>query len=202
MKNLFLTVIFVAVATFTFGQNIAGSAHDFSDVSYTWNTLTSNKLCGPCHTPHNAYAATGGPLWSHAPSTVLNYVMYSSSTFDGAATMAQPTATSKACLSCHDGSVALDNYIGVTPVPTSIAASAQVGGPSNDDLSNDHPISFDYVAGLDPELRDPALIDASLTLFTNKMECATCHDPHGTAFTKLTVMDNAGSEMCLSCHIK
>jgi len=42
-------------------------------------------------------------------------------------------------------------------------------------------------------------------LFSNRMECASCHDVHNTKTvpgTKLLVKDSAGSELCLTCHNK
>jgi len=36
------------------------------------------------------------------------------------------------------------------------------------------------------------------------MECATCHDPHGVVgvTTRFLRIDNNGSQLCLSCHLK
>ena len=41
-------------------------------------------------------------------------------------------------------------------------------------------------------------------LFDDKVECASCHDPHdqvvdGTG--KFLRLDNAGSALCLDCHV-
>ena len=34
------------------------------------------------------------------------------------------------------------------------------------------------------------------------VECATCHDPHGTSgFKKLQRIDNRGSKLCMVCHL-
>jgi len=58
------------------------------------------------------------------------------------------------------------------------------------DLSNDHPISFEYtqtLANTDGELRDPTAVahigerGAGITqvpLYTGELRCTTCHDPH------------------------
>ena len=83
------------------------------------------------------------------------------------------------------------------------------------DLTNDHPISFDYTTALantDGELYDPSTALSGMTatgtiaadmLFSNSMECASCHDVHNSAgFTNLLVLDNAGSALCLTCHDK
>jgi predicted CXXCH cytochrome family protein len=34
------------------------------------------------------------------------------------------------------------------------------------------------------------------------IECASCHDPHGTANTFFLRVTKSGSQLCLSCHIK
>jgi len=42
-------------------------------------------------------------------------------------------------------------------------------------------------------------------LFSNRMECSSCHDVHNTKAvpgTKLLVKDSAGSALCLTCHNK
>jgi predicted CXXCH cytochrome family protein len=42
-------------------------------------------------------------------------------------------------------------------------------------------------------------------LFSNRMECSSCHDVHNRKAapgTKLLVKDNAGSALCLTCHNK
>jgi predicted CXXCH cytochrome family protein len=42
-------------------------------------------------------------------------------------------------------------------------------------------------------------------LFDNKVECASCHDVHNTVSataTKLLLIKNDVSKLCLSCHSK
>lgn len=208
MKNL-ITAIVVAVLTLSqisFAQSIVGTKHDMS--AKAWNTATTNKICGVCHTPHNAYVVSQAPLWSHAQS-VAAYTMYTnavSSTFN-ATPGAAPDGASKLCLSCHDGTVALDNFKPINGVTTTMGAiSANVGT----DLSNDHPISFTYDAalvaadgGLHP-ITDPFLTGtiATKALFAGKLQCASCHNPHDNSFTKFQRMDNTNSELCLKCHLK
>lgn len=184
-----------------------GSPHDFSNSGWT-----GGEICIACHTPHNANAAvTDAPLWNHNLSTQV-YSLYSSPTLN--ATTAQPTGTSKLCLSCHDGTVALDNSVNGTVM----TGASAVG---SDGLSNDHPISFDYTTALasaDGALHDPSsktvtigsgtdtkfgTIDATM-LIGGQVQCATCHDVHNkfTDGAKLLRISNAGSALCLTCHNK
>jgi len=75
-------------------------------------------------------------------------------------TPGQPDGVSKLCLSCHDGTVALDSYGGVNG-STIITGSALLGT----DLSTSHPISMKYDAALastDGKLWDPTSKDSGL----------------------------------------
>ena len=178
---------------------IAGSAHDLSGEAYT------TEICNVCHTPHNASTVTAAPLWDHE-ETSATYTVYSSTTMD--ATPGQPSGVSKLCLSCHDGSVAIDSFAGATG-STSVTGAALVGTA----LANDHPISFTYntaLATADGELFDPSTDTTSLggtiaedLLFTNSLECASCHDVHNAAGNaNLLQIANTNSDLCLTCHAK
>jgi predicted CXXCH cytochrome family protein len=181
-------------------QGITGTAHDFS--GFGWS---GGEICIACHTPHDAdTSVTDAPLWNHELSTAT-YTLYSSATLD--ATLGQPTGASKLCLSCHDGTIALDSFGGASGA-TYIAAAAEVT-----DLDTEHPISFAYnttLANNDGGLFDPASDTTSLggtidndLLFAGNLECASCHDAHDAAGnTALLRIDNAGSALCLTCHDK
>jgi predicted CXXCH cytochrome family protein len=209
MKQNKLYVAFAAVmlcAQLSFGQTIVGSAHDFSTQS--WNT--SGEICICCHTPHNSnITVLDAPLWNHQVTTAT-FQLYASSTFNGAATIGQPNANSKLCLSCHDGTVALENY-GTTNNGTHFISGLNNIGT---DLRNDHPISFIYDAALasqDPGLWNPATHLSGIgsgtiqqtMLFNNRLECASCHDVHNsTGVNHLLLKSNAASALCLTCHNK
>ena len=182
------------------GDGITGSDHDFSTKAYT------TEICNVCHTPHNAISGQT-LLWNHTLSTAT-YTLYDSTTID-ATDLGQPGGVSKLCLSCHDGTVAIDSFGGQT-------GTNFVGGSKDfgTDLSNDHPISFTYdgtLATADGELSTPVgdLVGEDATikfpLFAGKLECATCHDVHNGAETKaggLLRMANTNSTLCLNCHTK
>ena len=184
------------------GAGIKGSSHDFTGSGWSYG-----QLCSPCHTPHRADTTVpGAPLWNHEVTTAT-YTVYSSPTLD-ATDVGQPTGVSRLCLSCHDGTVALDSFGGAT-------GSSFVSAPSNvgTDLSNDHPISFTYDAGLaaaDGGLHDPTTAGSGLgksidedLLFNHRVECASCHDVHNTGgYPRLLRMNNTGSALCLTCHDK
>lgn len=193
--NLFLT------AGLSFAQ-IAGSFHDFS--SQGWS---NGQICLPCHAPHNNQPGVT-PLWNHALSAATYTVYTNANSMD--ATTGTPDGSSKLCLSCHDGTIALDNYGGHTSTGSPITGNANLGS----NLSNDHPISFLYntaLATADGELFDPSIIGSGIGGMTisdamledGKMQCSSCHDVHnGTGLSKLLVKGNGGSALCLTCHKK
>jgi predicted CXXCH cytochrome family protein len=202
---------------------IAGSAHDFRDGGGDGSTgwATTDEICVVCHAPHNNSMLGGGSnlLWNRVAATTSNYTPYSN-TASMSSAPGQPGGTSKLCLSCHDGTVAVDNFGGRTTGYRSLSdTDSQYLGS---DLSNDHPISFTYpttnASTGDPEIKikttavtsanwggsADTTIDAGF-LSDGKVECQSCHDVHNTnavASTKLLLVDNNGSKLCLTCHNK
>ncbi len=174
---------------------IAGTPHDFS--GRLWG---SNEICIFCHTPHNAAATQLAPLWNHG-STAATFTLYSSSSLQ--AIPGQPAGYSKACLSCHDGTVAIDTY-GTRTGNNMITGSALIGT----DLGNDHPVSFTYdgtLATADGGLVTPASatqVVAGIPLFASKLECSSCHSVHENAKGHFLRDTNAASALCLKCHVK
>jgi predicted CXXCH cytochrome family protein len=211
MKTLIriLTAVFLGTVMLSnvVWAEISGSPHDFS--GQFWS---GGQVCNACHTPHNSDTAVAvAPLWNHSTTTATFYVYDdTSSTVDS--TIGQPRGISLLCLSCHDGTVAVDSYGGAIGLEA-IASSANIGGGSlgggTADLSDDHPISFTYSATLaiaDGELRDPSAV--SVPLFgagSDQLECATCHDVHNNAPAtagNMLRIDNDGSDLCFECHLK
>ena len=201
LSSLFILILFL-VGT-GIGQSIVGSAHDFSIAS--WNT--TGQICIVCHAPHNAdVSVNDAPLWNHQ-STVATFTPYSSASLN--ATVGQPDASSKLCLSCHDGTVAVDNFGGVTTGTFFLTGRTLIGT----DLNDDHPVSFIYDVALaidDGGLADPTSTNSGLggtitedLLIGSKVQCASCHDVHnGSGIDDLLIKSNAQSDLCLTCHIK
>ena len=160
----------IAVAVSAAAQNtavIAGGPHDLSNGSAVRNSSTSinGQTCVFCHTPHGG--ANGIPLWNRAAPTGTSYQLYTSSTVVTSTTGAQIAASvSGACMSCHDGTMAMDVMLNVNGLPASSAVSfsrqsgakstfgSTGGGTSNlmngglpflgTDLRNDHPVTIVY----------------------------------------------------------
>ena len=225
-----------------FAGTIVGSAHDLSGTAFN----ADGKICAFCHTPHHgvkpgtgASDLTYSPLWNKDLSTYstvtggAGFTLYDNGSDPTSgrhalnATLVQPTKTSLLCLSCHDGSIALNAYgstarampnysenpatineVYIGDIDASGAATIGQGA----DLSNHHPIAFDYVAAQadDPEIA-PATNDMiagvtieSLLAGGTIMTCATCHDVHNTQALGdgFTWADNAASAFCIKCHDK
>lgn len=73
----------------------------------------TTEVCVFCHTPHGGrtdVAGGGAPLWNRALPSDTGWTMYNSPNTDVAPGTA-PLGVSLACLSCHDGVIALDALI-------------------------------------------------------------------------------------------
>lgn len=163
---------------------------------------SEDQVCIFCHAPHNA--APVRPLWNRSLA-VESYTIYSSRALD--ATPGQPTGTSKMCLSCHDGTIALGAVISRdTPIAMSGGVQTLTTGTAliGTDLSDDHPISFTFdssLAARDPLLRSPSSLPAQVRLDENReLQCTSCHDAHNNFFGDFLVMENSNSQLCVSCH--
>lgn len=88
---------------------IVGSLHDLGSATGANNTTTgTDETCVFCHTPHKA-STPDLPLWNKQLTDSTAYTTYSSTTIDG--TTEFSGSTSMACLSCHDGTQAMDNIV-------------------------------------------------------------------------------------------
>ncbi len=177
---------------------IEGSAHDFS--SQGWS---GGGICEVCHTPHTAdTSAVGAPLWNHTITTAT-FTMYSSPTMI-VQPESQPQGITKLCLSCHDGTVAIDSFAGNWG-GTYISGAADL----STDLADDHPVSIRWEhqnetpSCTNCHFVHGAMFSSELPFFNGFVECATCHDVHNTGtLPKLLRKSLQGSELCFYCHGK
>ncbi len=196
-KAIVVFGIILLTGSLVSAQGIQGSEHDFSGQGWS-----GGEICVVCHTPHNANTTVNdAPLWNHEV-TATSFTTYSTSTLDGA--IGAPDGVSKLCLSCHDGTVAIDNFGATTNGSNFVTGSENLGT----DLGDDHPISVTYDAAADGELHPTTTSVSGIgtiddMLYSSKVECASCHDVHNsTNNTNLLVVDNSGSALCLTCHDK
>lgn len=192
--------------------DIEGSSHDFSNSSWA-----GGEICKPCHTPHFADTEVGF-LWAHEMSTQV-YTLYGESEANSSpGGVNELDQFSRMCLSCHDGTIALNDFHNGGGPPIFIDEHAQIGGDGN--LSDDHPIGVtaNYPTGGNSGLNVPTLTTSGfwgfgggffpeipLFPFNNEqvVSCSSCHTPHAKAgIDHLLRRDNQGSQLCLTCHIK
>lgn len=193
---------------------IIGTPHDFSGESWNISPSDPNSVCGPCHQPHHADSRVI-PLWGHTTSQGP-WIMYNTNNVPVSRMVAIPSATptgiSLACLSCHDGTVAVNSFGGTLVGGTAsfITNRANLGS----DLTHTHPISFTYDENLVGEgpgrdknlhlITDPVLTPSSGTFVpgndmtvqgflltgNKKVECSSCHDVHNQEGTPYSLTSN------------
>lgn len=184
----------------TADAQIAGTVHNLTATGPGAITAPgARELCVFCHTPHRA--STTRALWNRDLSPVT-YKLYESSTLE--ATLKQPSGSSRLCLSCHDGTIALGN-LRVPPVTGPVSLGPLTGRASlGTDLSDDHPVSFVFDAGLaarQGQLADPAALPKALPLDSaGQVQCATCHDAHEARHRKFLRIDDRAAALCAACH--
>lgn len=230
-------------------KNIVGGPHDLRyNTTYsgaggtalhtadnTWSAGTYT-LCNFCHIAHKfsseSSGAPGTLLWNHTASSAT-YSTYSSNYMTATVNAINPNDVnnpSALCLSCHDGTVAVNsNYAAVTGTGVSqLTVGAISGGDAMiinpADVNKQHPINFAYTATLattNGMLKTPASLNSvdangEIPLFTvngvqGTMQCATCHEPHQKsgiltrdfytpAGTTSAAANAAGWSWCLYCH--
>lgn len=205
-RTFILSVSIAAAAGFaaTAMADILNSEHNFGP--FGWS---QGRVCLPCHTPHRAMLTVSdrAPLWNHE-LTQATYTL-----FDGSAGDVDDLGPRTIlCMSCHDGTVAMDNFGGATTGTTYIGPTGDLGT----DLQDDHPVGSQavYPVGV-PWMQDPATFPHGMDLEEMDLDadpgtppdlvvsCTSCHEPHNRhSNDDMTWVDNAGSALCLTCHIK
>ena len=199
--------------------------HNFTSSTYSKNAyfVGTRQVCVFCHTPHNGNQTLGAALWNHETNESQTYIMYDntvSNTMDMTQS-AQPHKGSLVCLSCHDGTIAV-NSMNNLPGQNQAGSYGSPGGANLDgtgrltasshayvgtDLTDDHPVGITYDASQD--IGNFQTKTGVSTNFPDRLlseglyvECSSCHDPHDNTYSNFLVEDNSGSQLCLRCHIK
>lgn len=201
--------IFVATAVVAQYGRVQNTLHNLSvtgpgDV----RSMTETEVCKFCHIPHSA--VVNDPLWGQQLSKVEHYETARLRSGAESIPAPQPDGSSRLCLSCHDGTVAVGDG-GRGPRQHLPAGRGVVGT----DLSGSHPISFvvrdkdeTLGGGHDMAVRPLAAIQADREVRLDpqgKMQCTTCHDPHDDRnFTQGTTprfwVKPTVTEVCVTCH--
>jgi len=162
--------------------------------SFTYSADQAHAGCILCHPPHQPAATPG--LWQAPSKRVVAFPLFKAA--DGF-----PAESTLMCLTCRDGAIAAQTHLGnrtvmVSQVGTSSSlANARIGFPLGS-----HPVGVPYDPH-DPKLQPPGTVtaDGRIRLPAGRVECVSCHDPHGTAgHPALLVKSDRRSGLCLSCH--
>lgn len=204
-------LLFLLIASFTpttvgaQGGNgkIRDSKHNLSSSGKgPFKASSQADMCLFCHAPHKARKQRA--MWNRQDSTQV-YLTYSSSTFKG--DISQPNGSTKLCLSCHDGTIALGKVVSRAS-EISFAASVRRlnAGPGflGTNLRDDHPVSFGYSSsrgGTSPDFHAASAILPPVRLDSNgEVQCTSCHDPHDNSLGQFLVTTDKGGALCLACH--
>lgn len=180
-KSLLIALaVCLALSSIVYSGSIVNSKHDLQHAISTNPALMSpflnnyGEVCIYCHTPHGSGSIA--PLWNKS-TPAGPYNVYTSSTMDST-TGNPPSGVSLACLSCHDGTTAVDAIVNAPGTGANINGpwygvaqsgshfvmtpgtscgschNGSVGHNANNaylgtDLTNDHPISMTYPATSD-----------------------------------------------------
>ncbi len=229
MKRILILVVLILVLPILVNNlysGVVGSKHDLGIgglmIDKSQGGSAEDRVCVFCHTPHGA-STVDEPLWNRTNSTAGAYGTYNSSSFDGAATIADifpgPNASMQ-CMSCHDGTVAVNSLINPsnefgTPTMGSGTELDNLGMLTNSGsslgatLTDDHPVNFNYWTAYVDEggagvselkIGDPAITNL-LSGGTN-VQCSSCHDVHDDTFDAFLTIDPTSSQLCTTCHDK
>jgi len=181
-------------------------------------SISETEICKFCHVPHSAVVPNA--LWGHRLSQATYTTPELRRGRPGARPAPQPDGSSRLCLSCHDGTVALGEVAGLARrgsqvVPERLGPGSR--GFLGTDLSGSHPISFvledtafdgeieDSDIGLRPlaSIRSQAIVRLD---DENKMQCTTCHDPHSDSYYRAGRVPRFWvaptlEEVCSGCHV-
>jgi predicted CXXCH cytochrome family protein len=166
--------------------------HDFSARSWLQPGQSS---CYPCH---------DGPDWKHALSPTIGYTV-STTTLS---VQADPTGASAKCMGCHEGNLAVDDYLNGPATPAEFITGAAALGTN---LARHHPVSFVFdtaLATTHGALNDPATtwshlpsggsIRQDLLDAAGDLQCTSCHNQHDN--TNGDYLVNPTQTLCFTCH--
>jgi len=159
--GLVVAVAGIAVSTPASAQ-ITGTRHNLGSLGTGVNKFSGTaEICVFCHTPHGGDTTAVVPLWNRTlvGQTYQTYDALGTSTLQGK--VAPVGSVSIACLSCHDGTQAMNSVInapgsGLTNATFSAGTwsganqtAGKLIGVANlgTDLRNDHPVGIQYAGG-------------------------------------------------------
>jgi len=180
----------LALASGAAVAQVVNSKHDLTSTNVQGGVgvAGTTQVCVFCHTPHGSATAAPVPLWNKVLSAPGSYTRYSAIATPSFDSQEAPVGSvSLACLSCHDGTQAMDvvlnspgsgGYNAAGAEFDTVNVAAMTGAPVpmlGTDLRNDHPVSMQYGGG------GPTAADADGTFG------GTLGDPDFNAPVKATI---------------
>ena len=222
-------------------DTILGSKHDFTGLNKRAGVTAMPGLafsdygnpCVYCHIPpeksgQNSQQIGGIKDWNRYLPATSNYQIYDSHYLDSKTRT--PSPISLLCLSCHDGTMAVDMVVFKPDTFDSTEDAAlhmRINGARSlttcgrchngyvahdisvkhigTDLRNDHPISMLYAGagGIDPDFREPDSpngFNNGVKLYEGRVECTTCHNVHNP--DNVPFLRVRSDLLCQTCHLK
>ena len=209
---IFVAALVVTAPTLALAGTIANTKHDLSATSTAAiKSATQADTCVFCHVTHSSQPGVARPLWSHtmtnqnltwAPTTTVRGTTLPTSVSSAA------LAGSRACMSCHDGTVALGDLLtgtGGTVSGPNVTAGKLSGGinllnPST--MQTNHPLGVPkpgVVAGFTGFKVVPSSSAVNYDSSGN-VQCDSCHNPHDDTFAPFLKINPTGGAICFTCH--
>jgi predicted CXXCH cytochrome family protein len=221
-------------------DTLTGSKHDLTSLNRRAGVEAMGGLafndyrdpCVYCHLPDNAdvtaLVGAGAQIkdWNRfLPDT--DYQLYDSDSLSSRPKGLGPE--SLVCLSCHDGSMAVDMVVSkpagwrpdeeaplhmrmakgggmdrCTQCHDGITAHKMDNVIIGSDLRDDHPVGMKYPGTFDnPDYFRPAgggRFSNGVRLFDGRVECASCHNVHDPQISPFMRVEQ--KKLCLTCHNK
>lgn len=212
-RIIIYTFVLVALSSGGAEANILTTKHNLSSSAPMYapdNTIyseTEDQVCIFCHTPHNASPAV--PLWNHELSTTP-YTMYTSRSINyDPESYNKPTGSSRLCLSCHDGTVAVGDFYGNASLSLKgTDPDGTITSPTNIgvDLSDDHPVSIPVNETDELWAPEQHGLTSEVQLEDGLVQCSSCHDAHGVIDATGNIIENFLVKsvdegiLCRECH--
>jgi len=181
--------------------------HQFSAGSYSWKDVAAGRTTGGTSYPANIRTWSGSTakcLSCHDGTVSIGALYWSNATANPSVAMAGP-----------------DQSAGALSNPAYVIPQFADRG----DLAGNHPVGVPYsygqvastyngiATGPDVRLAQWVASPTGVKIFgaggggapvagAAGIECASCHDPHGTGNSFFLRVTKTGSQLCLSCHIK
>ncbi|NOZ75865.1 MAG: hypothetical protein GXO90_10935 [FCB group bacterium] len=201
-KQQIITLI-LTTSFHLWGQSIISETkHNLSVSGPGQLTATGEtEICIFCHATHNGSGEA--PLWNRS-SASTTYTMYGSPSMTG--NSQQPGVSSRLCLSCHDGTVALGLVLnrsdpiafplGMDKIPAGYRTNL------SDNLADDHPLNLDTHPTGELSCNGCHDLHGNNGMVSKPLECSSCHDAHDNTYGKFLKTNPIQGGVCALCHDK